>query len=243
MDHLINAIDTLMLPILAVISALVLFPVCHRIGVRSIQQWLTPQVTAVLNEIHPAWWGVAPAFAVPFAVVIEQWSFDSYLMIIAIGLLLGVLSATLAALIRFDVLCRLLPDALTWLLVISGLLFNSLFGPNTFAVALLGAVMGYGLPWLIAFVWKRIRNSNATMGRGDFAMTAGIGAWLGWQALPLAITIAAGLALLMVVIEQKLFPRRKVLTTTDDAANFLQHEVAFGPALALSTIITWIQIG
>lgn len=233
----------MILSALTIISALALFPVCHKLGLRSIRKWLAPQAVAVLDEIHPAWWAVSPAFAMPMARMISLWSFDSFLMAVAVGLLFGVLAATLAALIRFDVLCRLLPDSLTLLLLISGLLFNGLFGSHSFAIAMLGAVMGYGLPWLISLVWKRIRNTNATMGRGDFAMTAGIGAWLGWQYLPLAITIAAGLALLMTLIEQKFFPHRKVLSTEGSGTKFLQHEVAFGPALAVATVITWLQIG
>lgn len=243
LNSLFNVPAAVMLPTLSVIGALALFRPCHKLGLNSIRQWLSADVVTVLNDIHPAWWAVSPAIAVLVAYTSAHWSFDSYEMMIAFCTLSGALAATLTTLIRFDVLCRLLPDSLTALLVISGLLFNGLFGPHSFIVALFGAVMGYGLPWLMTFIWKRIRKTSATMGRGDFAMTAGIGAWLGWQSLPMAITIAAGLALLMVLIERNFFPHRKVLSTAENDAKFLQHEVAFGPALAVAAVITWMQIG
>ena len=44
--------------------------------------------------------------------------------------------------------------------------------------------------WVIYWLFKLLRGKDG-LGYGDFKLTAAIGAWLGWQALPTVIFIAA----------------------------------------------------
>lgn len=94
------------------------------------------------------------------------------------------------ALIDFDT--TLLPDSLTLPLIGLGLA-GALAGwtPTSAADAAAGALAGYGVLWAVGFVWSLLRKVNA-MAEGDMKMFAGIGALLGWQALPSALLLAAG---------------------------------------------------
>ena len=56
--------------------------------------------------------------------------------------------------------------------------------------AVIGAVAGYGFLWLVFHVFKLITGKEG-MGYGDFKLLAAIGAWLGWQMLPLVLLLAA----------------------------------------------------
>ncbi len=94
------------------------------------------------------------------------------------------------ALIDFDT--TLLPDGLTLPLIGLGLggALAGWTGVSPTAAAA-GALAGYGSLWLVGFVWRLVRKVNA-MAEGDMKMFAGIGALLGWQALPSALMLAAG---------------------------------------------------
>jgi len=108
-----------------------------------------------------------------------------------------VFTAYLIALTGIDVDRQLLPDILTLPLMWIGLL-ASLWHSNEFAVAppvairdaLIGAVAGYLFLWAV-FQLFRLVTGKEGMGYGDFKLFAAIGAWLGWQMLPLVLLLAA----------------------------------------------------
>jgi len=56
--------------------------------------------------------------------------------------------------------------------------------------AILGALAGGGLLWLVGELWKRLRGVDA-MGLGDVKMMLGVGALLGWKLTLFTIFIAA----------------------------------------------------
>ena len=56
--------------------------------------------------------------------------------------------------------------------------------------AVIGAVAGYVFLWLV-FQLFRLLTGKEGMGYGDFKLFAAIGAWLGWQMLPLVLLLAA----------------------------------------------------
>jgi leader peptidase (prepilin peptidase)/N-methyltransferase len=104
-------------------------------------------------------------------------------------------SWTLLALAVIDWRTQLLPDTLTlgllWLGLLASLGFaggTALVGP---AQAIAGAALGYGVLWLI-FQLFLYATGKEGMGYGDFKLAAAIGAWLGWQRLPLVLLMAAG---------------------------------------------------
>ncbi|CCD29727.1 Type IV pilus prepilin leader peptidase [Candidatus Glomeribacter gigasporarum BEG34] len=100
------------------------------------------------------------------------------------------LVAALLALAWIDLQTHLLPDALTMPLLWSGLLVNleARFAP--LADAVIGALAGYLSLWLIAWLFRLVRNKEG-MGQGDFKLLAALGAWFGWMALPSIALLAS----------------------------------------------------
>src|SRR3989304_1331525 len=97
---------------------------------------------------------------------------------------------SLIALSFIDVDRQLLPDDLTLPLLWAGLLFNifAVFVPLSSAV--IGAAAGYVSLWLVYQLFK-LTTGKEGMGYGDFKLFAVLGAWLGWQSLPLIILLAS----------------------------------------------------
>ncbi len=97
---------------------------------------------------------------------------------------------TLIALAVIDLDTQLLPDDLTLLLVWTGLAFNlgGTFAPLSSAV--IGAIAGYLFLWAVYWAFK-LATGKEGMGYGDFKLLAAIGAWLGWQALPLVVLLSS----------------------------------------------------
>lgn len=100
------------------------------------------------------------------------------------------LTWALIALAFIDLDQQVLPDAITLPLLWLGLLANTLGGFVSLEAAVIGAVAGYVALWIIyqAFRWL---TGRAGLGYGDFKLLAALGAWLGWQALPLVILLAS----------------------------------------------------
>jgi leader peptidase (prepilin peptidase)/N-methyltransferase len=97
---------------------------------------------------------------------------------------------TLLALTCIDFDTQLLPDDLTLPLLWAGLLVNV---PGTFVplpAAVIGAAAGYLSLWAIYWLFKLIRGKEG-MGFGDFKLLAALGAWLGWQMLPVIVLLSS----------------------------------------------------
>lgn len=89
-----------------------------------------------------------------------------------------------------DIREQLLPDSLTLPLLWAGLLFNVGATYVPLKEAVIGAVAGYLSLWLIYHAFRLLTGKEG-MGYGDFKLLAAIGAWLGWQALPVVILFAS----------------------------------------------------
>ena len=114
------------------------------------------------------------------------WHFGFGLTAVAAIFLIWALLALTA--IDFDT--QLLPDSITQPLIWAGLLFN-LYGTFTnLHDALLGAIFGYLALWSVYWLFKLITKKEG-MGYGDFKLLAALGAWLGWQLLPLIIILSS----------------------------------------------------
>lgn len=87
------------------------------------------------------------------------------------------------ALIDFD--CFILPDAITLPLVWLGIFF-SFWAQVGLVSSVVGAMAGYLTLWVVFWAFKLITGKEG-MGYGDFKLLAAIGAFLGWQMLPLTI--------------------------------------------------------
>lgn len=100
------------------------------------------------------------------------------------------LSWSLLVLAVIDARTTLLPDAITLPLLWAGLLLalGPLFASLTDAV--IGAAAGYLSLWSVFWAFKLITGKEG-MGYGDFKLFAALGAWLGWQNLPLILLLAS----------------------------------------------------
>ncbi|MBC3379649.1 prepilin peptidase [Serratia fonticola] len=116
---------------------------------------------------------------------------------------------------------QLLPDVLTLPLLWMGLLFNIQEHFASLEQATIGAVAGYVCLWSVFWLFKLATGKEA-LGYGDFKLLAALGAWLGWQALPQVILVAAASGLLVTLIQRGL------------AKQDLNQPLAFGPWLAVS---------
>ena len=106
----------------------------------------------------------------------------------ALGALLFVWA--MVALTFIDLDTQLLPDDITLPLLWLGLAFNL---GTTFAElpdAVIGAMAGYLALWSVFWLFK-LATGKEGMGYGDFKLLAAIGAWLGWQMLPLTILLSS----------------------------------------------------
>jgi len=137
-----------------------------------------------------------------------------------------VLLWTLIALTFIDFETQLLPDDITLPLLWAGLIANAAGAmPGvTLRSAVIGAVAGYLFLWAVYWAFKLIRGKEG-MGYGDFKLLAALGAWLGWQMLPLIVLLSslvgAAIGMSLVVFKGR------------------DHQVplAFGPFLAIAGAI------
>ena len=102
-----------------------------------------------------------------------------------------VLTWGLVALAFIDLERRLLPDAITLPMLWAGIGFNLAGGSlATLEDAVLGAMAGYGVLWLVQRAYRLLR-SREGLGSGDLKLTAMLGAWLGWEPLPGIVFLAS----------------------------------------------------
>ena len=94
------------------------------------------------------------------------------------------------ALAFIDIDTQLLPNDITMPLLWTGLLVNLADTFTDIGSAVLGAVAGYIMLWSIYWAFKLVTRREG-MGYGDFKLLAAIGAWLGWQMLPLVILFSS----------------------------------------------------
>lgn len=124
-----------------------------------------------------------------------------------------------------DLETGLLPNILTLSGIAIGLGFSFWFGYLQDAV--IGAVLGYGLFWLVARLFLLVTGREG-MGYGDFKLLAMLGAFMGWQALPF-IVFASSLAGSVVGI-LLLYLSHKDMRT----------EIPFGPYLAAAGMVWFL---
>ena len=132
--------------------------------------------------------------------------------------------ALLVTMALIDLDTTLLPDSLTLPLIALGLT-GALTGLTgvTPAAAATGALAGYGVLWAVGFIYGQLRGVNA-MAEGDMKMLAGIGALLGWQALPSALMLAAALGAVVGITLISVFGHKR------------SQPIPFGPYLALGGV-------
>jgi leader peptidase (prepilin peptidase)/N-methyltransferase len=96
----------------------------------------------------------------------------------------------LLALSAIDLDHHLLPDTIALPLLWAGLGLNLIGTYTTLQASVLGAMAGYLLLWAVYWTFKLLTGKEG-MGYGDFKLLAALGAWTGWQQLPLIILLAS----------------------------------------------------
>jgi len=117
-----------------------------------------------------------------------------------------ILAGALVALTFIDIDTQLLPDSITLPLVWAGLFFNVFTTYTDLQSAVVGAMVGYLSLWAVYWSFKLITGKEG-MGYGDFKLLAALGAWLGWQLLPLIILLSslvgAVVGILLIVLAKR----------------------------------------
>ncbi|OYD54088.1 prepilin peptidase [Thauera propionica] len=195
--HLIGALENI-----PVLSYLVLRGRCGHCGAGISMRYPIVEAFTALLSGYAAWhfgFGVAAAGALLFI-----W--------------------TMVTLAFIDVDTQLLPDDLTLPLLWLGLLFNLIGTFTDLHSAVIGAMAGYLALWSVYWLFKLVTGKEG-MGYGDFKLLGAIGAWLGWQLLPLTILLSSlvgavvGIALIVLARHGRNVP------------------IPFGPYLAAAGII------
>jgi len=108
-----------------------------------------------------------------------------------------VLTLALVPVTMIDADTKLIPDSIVLPLMWLGLalsLFHPVAGADTLFIApqdaIVGAMAGYLSLWSVYQLFKLVTGKEG-MGYGDFKLLAALGAWLGWQALPMIILMSA----------------------------------------------------
>ncbi|MBL8420322.1 MAG: prepilin peptidase [Dechloromonas sp.] len=96
----------------------------------------------------------------------------------------------LIALTAIDFDTQLLPDSITLPLLWIGLAFNLASTHVGISSAVIGAMVGYLTLWSVFWLFK-VATGKEGMGYGDFKLLAALGAWLGWQMLPVIILLSS----------------------------------------------------
>lgn len=121
---------------------------------------------------------------------------------------------------------QILPDALTWPLIVTGVLGG--LAEGRVLARLGGAVAGFGVLWLIGWLYERLRKRRG-LGDGDPFLLAGAGAWVGWMGVPSVLVWACAVGLSLVLA--RLLARRLVAMT---------DRMPFGLYLAAGIWLTWL---
>jgi leader peptidase (prepilin peptidase)/N-methyltransferase len=133
------------------------------------------------------------------------------------------LVSILVALFGIDLEHQILPNSITLPGIAIGLLF-SLIAPPGWKDALIGALLGAGILYAIAwgyYLWRR----EEGMGMGDVKMLAMIGAFLGWKAVLVTLVLSSFSGAIIGVI---------LLSVQKGGMKFA---LPFGTFLAIGTVI------
>lgn len=120
----------------------------------------------------------------------------------AVGLVTAIFGWWLLILAALDLEEQWLPDILTLPLIPAGLVAAMFAIGPALEDRVIGAAAGFAVLWLVGLCYKWLR-ARQGLGGGDPKLLAAIGAWLGWQHLPLVL-LGAGLIGLASILSKRL---------------------------------------
>ena len=119
------------------------------------------------------------------AVIVAYYFGVSYQAMFAVCLTWALIALSM---IDFD--HQLLPDDITLPLLWLGIIINIFSTFTDIESSVLGAIFGYVSLWSVYIIFKIVTGKEG-MGHGDFKLLAVLGAWFGWQLLPLIIILSS----------------------------------------------------
>jgi len=125
-------------------------------------------------------------FLTALLFVITIWHFGPNLQ----GLTALGLTALLIAMAGIDIDHQLLPDNMTVPLMWGGILISFWSIHTDLVSSVAGAIGGYLVLWTIYHLFRLLTGKEG-MGYGDFKLLAALGAWMGWQMLPLIVLLSS----------------------------------------------------
>jgi leader peptidase (prepilin peptidase)/N-methyltransferase len=143
------------------------------------------------------------------------------------GLVALILLWSLICLTMIDIDTQFLPDNITLPLLWLGLIANYFSLYTSLGDALLGAIFGYLSLWSVYWLFKIVTGKEG-MGYGDFKLLAALGAWMGWQFLPLIILLSSLVGAVIGIAGIIILGRNKNIP------------IPFGPYLAIAGWIAFI---
>ena len=145
------------------------------------------------------------------------------------SVLLAVLSIFFIIIFFIDLKHYIIPNALTFPLMIIG--FAKSFDPNlninlfpNYLNSLIGGILGYLVIWLIILFYKKIKNKEG-MGLGDAKLLSAIGFWFGWVSIPFIIFLSSVIAL--IIVTPSLINKSKEMSS----------QIPFGPYLVIGCML------
>jgi len=140
------------------------------------------------------------------------------------SLILIVMLLSAYPIIAIDMEHKLLLDSTTlsilWIVLLLSVFDYGLVNPSD---AILGAVVGYLILSIPAFIYRAVKSKDG-MGMGDAKLFSAIGATFGWMAVPFILLISSLLGILMYIVLSK-------KTHSKDFA------IPFGPSIIIAAII------
>ena len=126
-----------------------------------------------------------------------------------------------------DLDTMLLPDQLTLPLMWAGIAL-ALAGISHVSLqdSIIGAMAGYLCLWSVYWLFKLLTGKEG-MGYGDFKLLAALGAWLGWQSLPMIILLSSVVGVIFGLIQLRLQKQG------------IEKAFPFGPYLAIAG---WVSL-
>ncbi len=145
------------------------------------------------------------------------------------SVLLAVLSIFFIIIFFIDLKHYIIPNALTFPLMIIG--FAKSFDPNlninlfpNYLNSLIGGILGYLVIWLIILFYKKIKDKEG-MGLGDAKLLSAIGFWFGWVSIPFIIFLSSVIAL--IIVTPSLINKSKEMSS----------QIPFGPYLVIGCVL------
>lgn len=237
--------------LVAAAVAALCFPLVMRVGWAECQRWLANDPDHSNLPAQPGdqrtWLVGSLVLAGLLALTLTSSHISGALWADALAAVIaGVTAALLVALARIDLLTRLLPDRLTLAVLGLGLstqaladLTHELTAPALLSIgladSLIGAAAGFVLPAGFSWAYSTWRGKTM-MGRGDLFFIAGLGAWLGWQALPILLFLASTLTLLALAVFW-------LLKRGQGHVWSIPASLPLGPGLSAGAVLVWLSTG